>query len=151
MKKLWALAIVGVFMLGSGLALAQEMKGECPGPPEKKMEQKREDRQTERLNRLAKDLNLTAEQKDKIGAIFKENETKAKAAMDKTREEMKTLRDAGEKKIKAVLTPEQAKKFEEMQAEMRKKMGEGKGKGRMEKREKCHPDDGPPPEEMPLE
>ncbi len=142
---------MGIFVMGSGLALAKEMKKECPVAPEKKMEQKKEDWQAKRLDRTAKELNLTAEQKDKIAAIFKENAAKVKAVMDKAKKDMNSIRDTGDKKFKAVLTPEQAKKHDEMKAEMQKKMEAGKGKGRMEKRERKRHGDGPPmKEEKPM-
>ncbi len=127
MKKLLGVVLVSVFMLGAGLALAREMQRQCQRPcaPDGKMEQKQGDWQAKRLDRMAKELNLTAEQKNKVSAI-----------MDKTQEEMKAVRDAREKKVKAVLTPDQAKKFDEMKAEMQKKMGEGRGMGRMRMRER---------------
>ncbi len=143
MKKLLAVVIVGIFMLGAGVVFAKEMQGEGPGPRERKMERKdyrmekgKEDWQAKRIERMDRNLNLTAEQKDKVAAIFKENDAKTKAAMDKAKKEMDAIRDAGHKKVKTVLTPEQAKKFDEMKAEMQKKMGEDKGKGRMGMRER---------------
>ncbi|MDD5259697.1 MAG: Spy/CpxP family protein refolding chaperone [bacterium] len=133
MKKLLAIMIVGIFMLGSGLVLAKDMECQCKcqGPPNKEMGQMQEDWEARRLDRMAKELNLTADQKAKIGAI-----------MDKTKEDMAAVRDASEKKVKAVLTPDQAKKLDEMKAEMRKRMDERKGKG-MEMREKHRHGDGP--------
>lgn len=136
MKKLLAVMIVGLFVLGSGLALAKEMKKECPVAPDKKVEQKKEDWQAKRLDRMAKELNLTAEQKEKIAAIFKENDIKVKTVMDKAKKDMNAIRDTNEKQIKAVLTPEQAKKHDEMKAGMQKKMGGERGKGRMEMKER---------------
>lgn len=151
MKKFLAVVIVGIFVMGSGLALAKDMQGECKVAPDKKMEQKKKNWQTKRLERMAKELSLTTEQKDKVAAIFKENDAKAKAVMDKAKEEMNAIRDTGDKQVKAVLTPEQVKKYDEMKAEMQKKMGEGRGKGRIEMREKGRHGDGPPmKEEKPM-
>lgn len=151
MKKLWAAVIVGVFMMGSGLALAKEIQGECPGSPDTKREQKREDWQAKRLDRMAKDLNLSVEQKDKIAAIFKENDAKAKVVMDKVKEDMDAIRATGDKQVKEVLTPEQVQKYDKIKEEMQKKVGEGRGKGRMEMRERDRHRDGPPPQGMPRE
>ena len=65
-----------------------------------------------RVERMTKTLDLNAEQKTKIEAIFKAQQEKAKALHEET--------DAS---VKAVLTPEQATKFDVMQEkrqEMRK-------------------------------
>lgn len=138
MKKLLTVMIVSIFVLGSGLVLAKEARVDSPGMPGQKMAQKKEDWQSKRLERMATDLNLTAEQKDKIAGIFKGNDVKIKAVMEKAKEELNAIRDTGEKQIKAILTPEQVKKFDEMKAERQKKMGkdrmEMRGKGRPEKK-----------------
>ena len=70
--------------------------------------------------KLQKELTLTKEQTDKVEGIFNDMHDQAV----KLRDEMKGLKDATDTKIRAELTPEQAKKFDEMQ------------KKHMEKREK---------------
>ena len=70
--------------------------------------------------KLQKELSLTKEQTDKVEGIFKDTHDEAM----KLRDEMKGLKDATDTKIRAELTPEQAKKFDAMQ------------KKHMEKREK---------------
>jgi Spy/CpxP family protein refolding chaperone len=65
-----------------------------------------------RVERMTKTLDLNAEQKTKIEAIFKAQ-----------REKFKALQDETHASIKAVLTPEQATKFDaqqEKRQEMRK-------------------------------
>jgi Spy/CpxP family protein refolding chaperone len=56
-----------------------------------------------KMEMMAKELGLTAEQKSKVGAIFEEQKAKFQAIHEETKTRLKT-----------VLTPEQAKKFEDM-------------------------------------
>jgi Spy/CpxP family protein refolding chaperone len=76
--------------------------------------------QTERLSEA---LTLTAEQKTKITAIYKE-QAAAMAAIpqEERREKMPEMMKATREKIRATLTPEQMKKFDEMPP-----MGGGRG------------------------
>ena len=71
--------------------------------------------------KLQKELSLTKEQTDKVEGIFKDTHDDAM----KLRDQMKALKDATDTKIRAELTPEQAKKFDAMQQkhmEKREKM-----------------------------
>lgn len=71
--------------------------------------------------KLQKDLKLSQEQTDKVEGIFKDMHDEA----IKLRDQMKALKDETDTKIKAELTPDQSKKFDEMQAkhmEKRQKM-----------------------------
>ncbi|MDD5491582.1 MAG: hypothetical protein PHV60_02740 [bacterium] len=136
MKKLLAVIIVGIFVLGSGLAVAKEAPVDNPGVPDQKMGQQREDWQAKRLERLSKELNLTAEQKEKVAGIFKESDAKIKAVMEKAKEDLNTIRDTGGKQIMAILTPEQARKFDEMNAERQKKMSGERSKDMMKMEER---------------
>ena len=63
-----------------------------------------------RLEHLSKNLDLNAEQKTKLEAIFKEEDEKLKAIHEET-----------QKRLKEILTPEQVTKFDEL-----KKQGHGK-------------------------
>jgi Spy/CpxP family protein refolding chaperone len=106
MKKVFALFFVGMLMVqGFGLAFADEKD-------QSKMHEKR-------IEKLTKELNLTADQKDKVSSILKESGEKIKAEMEKVREVIKQDTD---QKIKAVLTPEQAVKYDAQKAERRAKM-----------------------------
>ena len=92
--------------------------------PADKPEQKRERGPGGRgpnLEQLAQDLNLTDDQKTKLGPILKEQMKKMQElrkdeslSQDQRREKGRTLREESQKEIEAVLTPEQAKKFAEM-------------------------------------
>lgn len=110
MKKLLAVMIASFFIFGVGLALAEGMKGEH------KMDQGK------KLERLTKELKLTADQKNKVEAILKEEQPQRQAIMDKMNADMKAINDASDQKIKAVLTPDQVKLYDQMQMKHQKKM-----------------------------
>src|SRR5262245_44762700 len=74
---------------------------------------------------IAEKLNLTADQQTQVKAIFDATHTQAKAVMDDATltpdaraAKMKELHEATMAKVKAILTPEQQQKFEEIQAQM---------------------------------
>jgi protein CpxP len=77
----------------------------------------------QQVERLSEALTLTTEQKTKIAAIYKEQAT-AMAAIpqEERREKMMDMMKAAREKIRATLTPEQMKKFDEMPP-----MGGGRG------------------------
>lgn len=117
MKKssLFALAL-GAVIAFSPAAQAQEKKGEGKGKGPSA---------EERMKRMAEALNLTDEQKAKIEPILKEEGEKLRAIFqdqNASREEkgkkMQEARKDISAKMKAVLTPEQAEKFEKLQSEM---------------------------------
>lgn len=83
----------------------------------------------ERLERLTKDLNLTASQVAKLSPVLLATEQKLKALHEKSslseeqrREKAQEIRLAGGKAIKAELSSEQATQFE---AEVRKRHRDG--------------------------
>lgn len=87
----------------------------------------------ERVERLSKDLNLTADQKKKVLALYKANAPKQKALMEDkkmTREQkmaaFQKMREESSKKLKALLNKDQVKKYDEMRS--RQRMG-GQGRG----------------------
>ncbi|MFA6544553.1 MAG: hypothetical protein WCS99_09020 [Limisphaerales bacterium] len=117
MKKtsLFALAL-GAVIAFSPAAQAQEKKGEGKGKGPSA---------EERMKRMAEALSLTDEQKAKIEPILKEEGEKLRAIFqdqNASREEkgkkMQEARKDISAKMKAVLTPEQAEKFEKLQSEM---------------------------------
>lgn len=82
--------------------------------------------------KIATELKLTDDQKQKWEAIFKEQAEKAKAVHADTAlsgpdrmAKVKEMRDSTDAKIKALLTPEQQEKWKAM----REKMREGGGRG----------------------
>ncbi len=75
------------------------------------------------LDRMATELELTAEQKEQLRAVHEEQHEKFKA-----------LHDEKKQKINAILTEEQQEKMQELREEKREKMKEHMGK-RQERRD----------------
>ncbi len=89
----------------------------------------------ERMQEMAKELNLTPEQKEKLKAIMQEEIQKAKAIRDDTSmrrfqkaRKLKAIRDDATPKVKAILTPEQFKKWQELRKENRESWKESRKK-----------------------
>jgi protein CpxP len=75
------------------------------------------------IEMLAEKLDLTAEQKEKIAPILKQQEEQMQAirkdeslSREQRMEKSKAVREDGQKSIEALLTPEQVKKFAELRA-----------------------------------
>jgi len=66
------------------------------------------------LDRMQKDLTLSDKQRETIGAIFAESRERSKELWKEIKEPMDNEVKRVHEEIKAVLTPEQAVKFEEM-------------------------------------
>lgn len=88
------------------------------------------------FDQLAKDLNLTEDQKTKLKAALDEQQTKMKALREDTsvaqadkRAKAKEIREATQAKIKEILTPEQLKKWQEHMQRNRPPGGEKPGAG----------------------
>jgi hypothetical protein len=80
----------------------------------------------ERVERLSKELKLSADQKKKVLALYKANAPKQKALFDDkkmTREQkmaaFQKMRDESTKKLKAILNKDQVKKLDEMRSRQR--------------------------------
>jgi protein CpxP len=99
-------AILVLFVVGTATAQRMRMTAE------------------ERADTLAKQLSLTDEQKAKILDIYKKSDESRRAAFDNAagdrsamREAMQKIREESDAKIKAVLTKEQAEKWEKIRAQ----------------------------------
>jgi Spy/CpxP family protein refolding chaperone len=80
----------------------------------------------QRIERLEQGVgSLSAEQKEKIKAIYAKSAEKAQGLSQEERREkgMELMREAG-KEVRAVLNAEQQKKYDEMMAQMRQGGGE---------------------------
>jgi Spy/CpxP family protein refolding chaperone len=73
-------------------------------------------------DQIAKELNLTDDQKTKVKAVLDDQQTKMKAlredkslSKEDRQTKSKEIREATQTKIKAILTPEQAEKWQKMQ------------------------------------
>jgi Spy/CpxP family protein refolding chaperone len=72
------------------------------------------------LGHLDRELKLTPQQHDQIAAIMDRHHKRMQALADGIRPQMHQELDAANKEIGAVLTPEQRKKFDEMQMRMQR-------------------------------
>ncbi len=92
---------------------AQERKMERKGmSPENKVE------------RLTKELDLTAEQQAKAKELFAQKAENQKAERAEAMAVRKSENEAFDKEFRAMLTPEQTKKYDAKKAEMKKEKGE---------------------------
>lgn len=80
-----------------------------------------------KLDKMTTDLNLTPDQQTKIADIMKVSGEKMQAAKKRKEEEMKAMKDDYNSQVKAVLTPDQATKYDAMMAEHKASMEKKKG------------------------
>lgn len=86
------------------------------------------------VDNMSKDLTLTADQQPKILAIEEDLAAKRKAlpqtmSRDEKRKQNQAYRKEAEAKIKAILTPDQVKKYDEIQEKRRAQMQAMRGGG----------------------
>ena len=88
----------------------------------------------QRVDRMNTELNLTADQKTKVTALFEDSQKKMRELRQDTslsqedrREKMRGMREAEDKKLKEILTPEQWQKWEKVRPQGGKG-GNGGGK-----------------------
>ena len=77
----------------------------------------------EQVTAMTKERNLTADQQKKITALYTDFQKKRTENTQTSREQMRAERDNLNKQVKAVLTADQQKKFDEM---MQKRRGGGR-------------------------
>jgi Spy/CpxP family protein refolding chaperone len=133
MKRFMLIGMVLVFSLSVFGQETTPQKRERQAPDPKA-------RQEQMLNKMTEELTLTTEQVSKIKVVMEKRQEaidKERAAMRQSREEgvkaervdqqarmekMKAESDAYNNEIKALLTPEQAKKYDEMLEKQRERM-----------------------------
>lgn len=108
MKKI---VLTMVALLSLTMAQAQNENGERKAP--KKMDPQ------EMVDRMAKDLNLTADQKTKVAEVMKDQQAEMKRHQEKMKET--------DEKMKKVLTDEQYKNWQKMQHHRGGQGGRGQG------------------------
>lgn len=126
--KQWMIGAVVLTMMTLGVAAQDQRK--MPSP---------EERATRMTERMASELKLSEEQKQKVLAINLEHAKKRTAEMEKQRAEMESRKaemKAQEDKISEVLTEEQRKQWEEIK--MDRKSGRKPG-GMIEDRRDFQP------------
>jgi len=88
------------------------------------------------MERLTKEVTLTAEQQPKVKAVLEESQKNMMALKDvpmqDRREKAKAIREEETKKIKEILTPEQFEKYQKVRA-MRRPGGPGGPEGEKKK------------------
>jgi len=141
MAVVLAVLITAVFAMSSQQAFGKNdpnakspkvEKGQPKGGPSQMSE-----RINKRMENLTKELNLTKEQQEKIRPII-ENEMKEMRTVredssltpEQRREKTKTIQQTTRESINKILTPEQQKKYAEMQENARQKMTERRGESR---------------------
>ena len=137
-----------VLALAIALLGTMVMNAQPPRRPDMSPEQMVE----KRVERLAEALSLTAEQKTQITKMYTEEmqgmgkekiarkepgEKPDEATMKAHKEEMKAKRDAVNARIEALLTPEQAAKFAEMQKHEGMRGHHGPKHGKAPKKDGC--------------
>lgn len=112
-RRIVALAVALVMITGISICLAQEKAG--PMQKAADMKQRLEKMIQARVDKMAKDLNLTADQVKKIKAIFQKYSEQARVMMQNLRTELEALQGKEKSEINTVLTPEQQAKIGSMQ------------------------------------
>lgn len=123
--KIYIGLLTAVLAIGSSVLLVTESTLAQPAGPSARMDPARMDKMVEmRVERMAKEVNATPEQKAKLLAIAKTAQTDIKPMHDQIRARMeKAMADS-----KEVLTPEQRTKWDarmkSFQERMEKRMGD---------------------------
>jgi Spy/CpxP family protein refolding chaperone len=104
-RRIWALALSAILVGGCLAALAQEKMADVDG----------------RLDKMGKELNLTADQKDKLKPILQNQSDSWRSVMDdkslskeQKQAKMKDIHEKYVPEINAVLTPAQQEKWKTM-------------------------------------
>jgi Spy/CpxP family protein refolding chaperone len=110
--KMWSL-LLGVFVLGAvtGSALTGLYRSRASGPAA------RERAMHERFENMRRELNLTDEQTAAVRAIIDDTRNEYRALRAELRPRFEEPREKARAKIRALLTPEQQKKFDAMIAQ----------------------------------
>jgi protein CpxP len=139
MAVILAVLITAVFAISSQQAFGKDDPNAKSPKVEKEQPKGHGDMQegiNKRMEHLTKELNLTKEQQEKIKPIL-ENEMKEMRTIredssltpEQKHEKTKAIRQTTKEAINKILTPEQQKKYAEMQENAREKMGERRGEG----------------------
>ena len=117
------LPLAGILLLGCTLVRADEPADSPPPPPPPGEHHGHRGEMRENADKMAKELNLTAEQQTQMEAIRKQTRESIKAVRndasltdDQKQEKTRDLRKAGLDQERAVLTPEQQAKAKELRA-----------------------------------
>lgn len=110
--------VVGIFVLGAGAGGAAGYAVASKRVAEVLADDRPEAHDARRFEALARELDLTKEQRKKVRQIMdrhrSEHREATKAVFEKCGEELKKVRESIDKEIGAVLTPEQQQRFKEL-------------------------------------
>ena len=128
--KMQVLALGIAVLMGGAIAVPAAMaqdnqQGPPPGGGPRMMDP------ATRAAQLQKQLTLTDEVTAQVKTILTDSMAKMQSLRTNggSREDMMAIRTDESTKIKALLTPDQATKYDEIQAEMRARRGQGGGNG----------------------
>ncbi len=128
-KRLMFIGALAGFVAFGPAAFAQEKK-DAPKAPERGKAAP-----GDRLKELAEQLNLTDEQKEKLKPIVQEQAEKLKALREDTTlsqqdkiAKFREIQQAGQEKIKAILTPEQQQKMDKLREQAKENFKKRKEK-----------------------
>ncbi len=131
--KVTRFSIIAALALGSLLACSTVASAQDNSTSHKG--QRRAIGLQERVDKLSTDLQLTADQKSKISALFQKERQSAQEirkdtslTRDQRREKTRALHADNNKELKAILTPEQFTKYQTLQREMRSQRQGGAAK-----------------------
>ena len=98
-----------------GAIFSRPPGGDRRGPPSERI-----------VQRMKRELELKDEQAEQIQSILEESRASASKLLESIRDEMRSIESTSRDKIRAILTPEQGKKYEERQKERRGRRGRGR-------------------------
>jgi protein CpxP len=75
------------------------------------------------IERLARELDLTADQRSKVESVLTARRTRLDALQQDVRSKFEAEQESLRHEIRAVLTPEQQRKFDEREKELRGRFG----------------------------
>ena len=85
---------------------------------------KKGSKRQEMVERFSKELHLSADQKNQVAAIFEAKHPQMEILRDEMKPKFEALRASTQAEIRKLLTPEQEKKFDEMNAKMEERWKE---------------------------
>lgn len=94
--------------------------GRPPLPPGEQAEQRKAQKPQDIFKRIAEELNLDQEQKEKVKRILDETHKKISSIGDKSREDLMAVREESHARIMEILTPQQQEKFKEIVSQAQK-------------------------------
>lgn len=121
-------SLLPALVLGAAIAISPALRAQDAAASPKPAASAPGEGRKDPVERLTKVLDLTPDQQTKIKPILEERRTKMKALKDDTsltadQRKAKGLEifEASNKDIKAILTPDQVKKYDEMQEKMKER------------------------------